>query len=297
MWLEKDQFKIELAPEQGALMRRLRWRDPSGHWHDLLRLPFTEGDVSGEPRRFGLWPLVPFANRAFGAVMDDGVNRYHMPVNDPAMGATIHGFGWENAWVMTDKTPASLTMMHERKGEGEADPYHYHAEMTVSILNDAVRIDISVMNRSNLRLPYGLGLHPWFPASADTRLELRAEGELVLGEGYRAKGRKSFANGGPYAAGPVFRKPHEIAHSFLEWDGMANIITGSTGLGMTITASPSLRHPVVWAPAEADFLCIEPQSHSLGAPSEKSAREATPLAMLETGETLVGWMMISPRAL
>jgi galactose mutarotase-like enzyme len=47
---------------------------------------------------------------------------------------------------------------------------------------------------------------------------------------------------------------------------------------------------VVWAPAGADFLCVEPQSHAIGAPSEAIVRALTPLKRLESGETLEGWV-------
>ena len=75
---------------------------------------------------------------------------------------------------------------------------------------------------------------------------------------------------------------------------MARIETPSTGLAITLTASETLRCPVVWAPAGADFLCVEPQSHAIGSPSEPAARAAAPLTRLEPGETLAGWLRIAP---
>ena len=105
------------------------------------------------------------------------------------------------------------------------------------------------------------------------------------------------ADGGPYAGKPVFATGRETAWSFLGWDGIARIETPSTGLAITLTASESLRCPVVWAPAGADFLCVEPQSHAIGAPSEAAARAAAPLRRLQPGETLEGWLRIVPEAI
>ena len=68
-------------------------------------------------------------------------------------------------------------------------------------------------------------------------------------------------------------------------------------LAVNLSASQSLRSPVVWAPAGADFLCVEPQSHAIGAPSEEAVRKVTPLRRLEPGETLSGWMRIAPQKL
>jgi aldose 1-epimerase len=54
---------------------------------------------------------------------------------------------------------------------------------------------------------------------------------------------------------------------------------------------------VVWAPAGANFLCVEPQSHAIGSPSEAIVREISPLQRLAPGETLAGWLRIAPEAI
>ncbi|HEY5797772.1 MAG TPA: hypothetical protein VIU82_22430, partial [Bosea sp. (in: a-proteobacteria)] len=165
-------------------------------------------------------------------------------------------------------------------------------------LDDAgMTVALAITNEADRALPYGIGHHPWFPCSADTRLGMTASGALILGKAYRATGSERLVEGGPYAGKPVFANGGETAWSFLGWDGTARIETPSTGLAITLSASETLRCPVVWAPAGADFLCVEPQSHAIGSPSEKAAREAAPLSSLEPGEMLQGWLRIAPEAL
>jgi aldose 1-epimerase len=295
MRLETAEFSLDLAPEEGGLVLNLEWRESGGRVHPLLKPAPAGGWDRAAPRRFGLWPMVPFANRAFGAVVDDGECRYSLPVNDPAMGATIHGFGWQSAWEVVESAEGYALMRHERRGA--EDPYAYRAEFAVWLETDSARFDISVQNLAGLALPFGLGLHPWFPAAADTRLTMAAAGELEFGEGYRASGLRRFVDGGPFAAGAFALRGETLAHSILDWDGAAEIHTPSRGLALGIAASSSLRQPVLWTPAGADFLCLEPQSHALGAPSEAAARTATPLVRLEKGQSLSGWMSLRPRAL
>lgn len=295
MRFEAHGFSLWLLPAEGALVAALRWRDGRGREHDLLRPGPGEPWPQDQPRRFGLWPLVPFANRAFGAVVDDGERRFSLPVNDPATGSTIHGFGWQNPWDVAAFHPDAVLMRHRRQGAG--DPYDYMAEFSISLEPEAIRFDLSVMNAGPAALPFGLGLHPWFPAAADTHLRLAAAGELVFGAGYRATGAKALPGGGPFAADPAYELSRETAHSFIDWEGTATISTPSRGLALELSASPALRHPVLWSPAGADFLCFEPQSHAIGAPSEAAARAATPLQALGTGESLSGWMRIVPKSL
>jgi aldose 1-epimerase len=294
MRLEQGGYRLDCAPEQGGLIQRLQWRDGAGEWRDLLLPPPAHIDQTA-PRRFGLWPLAPFCNRAFGAVMIDGARSIALPVNDPAANSCIHGFGWQARWRVERQGEASTHLVHERSGA--EDPYAYRAEMGLALGDGGLLVTLSVENRADQALPFGIGLHPWFPATRDTSLRMRNEAELALGPGYRATGVKRLTDGGPFADGPLFRSMAETAHSFIGWDGAAVIATPSQGLAIHVAASENLRCPVVWAPPRADFLCLEPQSHGIGAPSELPAREATPLARLERGASLSGWMRISAEAL
>jgi aldose 1-epimerase len=294
MRLEHGGYRLDCAPDQGGLIQRLQWRDGMGEWRDLLLPPPAAIDRSS-PRRFGLWPLAPFCNRAFGAVMRDGARSITLPVNDPATNSCIHGFGWQAEWRIERKGEASVLLIHERAGAG--DPYVYRAAMELGLGENGLHVALSVENRADQALPFGIGLHPWFPAATDTSLRMRNEAELALGPGYRATGVKSLPDGGPFADGPLFRSMAETAHSFIGWNGEAVISARSQRLAIHIAACESLRCPVVWAPAGAHFLCLEPQSHGIGAPSENAAREATPMARLQPGETLSGWMRISAEAL
>jgi aldose 1-epimerase len=299
MRLEHGGYRLDCLAEEGGLIRRLQWRDSSGQWRDLILPPSDLVDRTAidraSPRRFGLWPLVPFCNRAFGAVMLDGTRRIALPVNDPATGSCIHGFGWQAEWRVKRQGEDRALLVHERGGAD--DPYAYRAEMALALDAGGLRISLSVENRTYQPLPFGIGLHPWFPAADGTSLRMRNDAELALGPGYRATGVRKFHDGGPYATGPLFQNEVETAHSFIGWDGAAVIETPSQGLAIHVAASESLLCPVVWAPPQADFLCLEPQSHGIGAPSERPASEATPMARLKPGESLSGWMRISARAL
>lgn len=288
-------FSARIAPEAGGIIAGLDWQGPDGRLHKLLHAPGGAVPSTAAPNMFGSWAMVPFANRAFGGVVDDGVRRFRVPENNAHGGGNIHGFGWQSAWDILRQTASHTTLEH-RKTTGP-DPYRYRATQEISLDEAGMTVEIAVTNEAEQALPYGLGHHPWFACAPDTRLGMTAKGALVFGEAFRATGSQDLRDGGPYAGKPVFATGRETAWSFLGWDGVARIETPSTGLAITLTASASLRCPVVWAPAGADFLCVEPQSHAIGAPSEAAARAVAPLETLEPGETLSGWLRIEPAAL
>lgn len=295
MTIRSDCFEATLSPAHGGLIARLLWRAPDGQAFDLLHRPPEPVPSRAAPNRFGLWAMVPFANRAFGGVIDDGRTRFTVPINDEAANINIHGFGWQSAWSCRSDNPRHAVMSHFR--DAGPDPYRYRCELEISLDEAGMTVNICVINTAQTALPFGIGLHPWLPCANDTRLTMVSDGALVLGQHYRATGHERFSDGGPYAAGPVFRRDAEQVLSCLGWDGRAMIETASTGLRLSMTASETLRFPLVWAPPNAGFLCVEPQSHGMGSPSEGPAREVAPLNTLQPGETLSGWMRLAPSLL
>lgn len=286
-------YSALIHPACGGMVGALGWRGPDGRTHPILRPQSDRPPATDSPNLFGTWTMLPFANRAFGSIVDDGTNRFAVPGNDP--GGTIHGFGWQAAWTVLSRDAGHTVLEHVRSSG--PDPYRYRATQDIRLDRAGMTIGMAVTNTAQTALPFGIGHHPWFPCAADTRLRMRAEAALVFGDGFRARGHRQLEGGGPYATGAAFATGSETAWSFLGWDGVAEIETASTGLALRLTASETLSCPVVWAPAGADFLCLEPQSHAIGAPSEPAAREASPLKRLEPGDTLAGWMRIEARGM
>ena len=292
--LKAHGFRARIIPSVGSIVASLDWHAPSGKVHPLLFSPQGAVPTTEAPNFMGAWAMVPFANRAFDCLIDDGIERFTVPVNDPARTGNIHGFGWQSRWSVMTQSLAQLVTAHRRSGAD--DPYAYDATQTITLLDGQVRLDLSVTNRADRALPYGLGFHPWFACASDTALTMSSRGALALGAGYRATGRTDFADGGPFGSGRIVRDlTGELALSYVDWVGDAVFSTPSRGLSISIGASDTFRHPVLWSPPGADFVCFEPQSHGIGAPGDAVARTITPLARLEPGQTLSGWMTITPR--
>jgi aldose 1-epimerase len=288
-------FSAACVPAAGGLIARLAWRAPDGETFELLHAPADARPSRVAPNRFGLWPLVPFANRAFGAVLDDGVTRLALPVNDPATGSCIHGFGWQAQWQMEQAGTDRAVFLHA--GGTPCGTIRYESRLALTLAPALVTVTLAVTNTGHGPAPFGIGLHPWFACAADTRLRLAARRVADLGVGYRPTGVRPARPDEVFDGSRPFRRDTETAFSFIDWDGTARIDTPSSGLSLRLEADDILRHPVVWAPGRADFLCVEPQSHAIGAPSEGLVRAATPLARLGAGGTLEGAMRLKPSRL
>lgn len=275
--LQAHGFHAQVDPD-GALIAALSWRG---------RPIFVTGTMrpEGAPTRFGCWPLVPFCNRAFGGRLHTHVGPIALPRNDAA--GTIHGHGWEAPWQVAFRGDDRLTLAQET----DWGPYRYRASMTLQFDPQAATVLIDTQNLGDRPLPFGIGLHPWFARDDATTIAAAARGALALGEAYRPTGHL-VAPDVPLDGTAPLPLGREIAVNLVGWSGEARFRL--PGLDLHLTASDSLRHPLLWSPAGASFVCFEPQSHGLGAASEAALDSVAPLKLLRPGETLAGWMRLAP---
>ncbi len=296
--LKNKTYSALIEPQNGALVSKLVWHD-EGREIDLLYSPQDRPKSSNGIHLFGCWPMVPFANRAFDRVLTDGVIRHLLPVNDPAKSSTIHGFGWQSPWNVEDVNEHRIRLNHACKGE--FGPYHYRAEFELSIGDHfGFEFSLKVKNTGKKPLPFGIGFHPWFPCDKKTGFTVNAPRRVALGQDYRPIGPAEIDAESDFSSqrrnrqdsGRLVKTGKEIAVNFLDWHGMARLdYPGSHSLN--IEATKTLSSPVLWTPGDTDFVCFEPQSHAIGAPSDEGGRLAAPLQVLQPGEAMEGGMRIS----
>lgn len=283
--------EVELWPEHGGMISSLsaqigRRRVP------LLYTPADARPGTGKPTWHGCWAMLPFANRAFGAKLDTGFEVFDLPVNDPEADGNIHGFGWQNTWTVSALEGPRVVLSHELVSDG--GPYRYRAWQTITLEPGGATLDLAIENRASRALPYGIGFHPWFPIDGRARFVAIASGEVALGPGFRPAGIvRGVRAAHDFSQGRPARENGERAVNFLGWDGVARLDLPDLDMSIRIEASPTLSCPVMWSPPNTPFLCFEPQSHGVGAPTEGLVRMAAGLQPLAPGGVLSGAMRLS----
>jgi aldose 1-epimerase len=255
----------------------------------LLHSPASRLVVDGFPW-FGCWPLVPFANRAFGGIVNTPDGPIHLPLNDAKNGAAIHGFSANALWQTVARSETEVTIEHH-KDSGD-DPYRYRARQIFALKGQSLEIGLSVRNEAERALPYGIGLHPWFPCDSDTTFQAMAGQAVRFGPGYRPTGSGFVDEGSDWRKARLLQGAERVAN-FLDWDGLATLHYPSRQHSIQIEASDTMRFALLWTPGDKDFVCFEPQSHVIAAPSDALAAGLSPMALLAKGETLSGWMRLS----
>lgn len=272
-------WRLDVAPHLGGSIARLRWRDI-----DVLR-PIPAG--SHDALESGCFPLVPYANRIANGRFAFGGRDVELPALPAFAPHALHGDGWQKLWDVVDSDDGLIRLIYRHPAD--AWPWAYEAKQTFEVVGDRLRVELLLTNSSDEPLPAGLGLHPYFPVTGDTRLTLRAAEVWALGEDDIPTTLEPVGNVFDWSDGPHITEAPFVDHCYSGWDGRAEI-TGAR-IKTTVTASANAGWAHVFAPGGA-FCCIEPVTHrpdAVHAPTD----EDSGLTVLAPGETLSMWMEIA----
>ncbi len=268
------------VPEMGAGL--------AGLWvGDLPVLRPWSGRVHG-PFALGCNLLVPFSNR-----ISQGGFRLRRPVdhslapNLPGEACPIHGDGFQRAWQQVSGTDSAATLTLPN---GNIGPFRYAATVSYDLTDHALTIELSVVNKATTPLPYGLGLHPWFPRDSSTRLQFNATGVWPETADHLPATQQPVPvqDGGQWhLLAPL--PQGWINTGFSGWDGLAQIVQGPQAISLSLQAQ-GLSTALLFSPsANADFFCFEPVSHPVDAhnlPGQPGLTRLAPEQTLTASMTL-----------
>lgn len=253
--LRHDRFSAEAAPQAGAALLSF-----TAGGRDALRPAAAPEDAARDPRAAACFPCVPWFGRIFGGIVADGRRARlapTLPACDPVN--AIHGEGWTSPWEIAARAPDRLRCRLARAGAAPGRfPFPYAATQEIALDANGLSIVLTVKNAGGAPMPAGLGLHPYFPRDGRTRLSFAARRlwtphENGGGDETPVPRSLDFSRGAPLPQCGV-------DHSFIGFSGEASIQTNR--LSIRLRSSATILH--LYAPAGADFFCLEPVSHRPG---------------------------------
>ncbi|WP_337268352.1 aldose 1-epimerase [Oryzifoliimicrobium ureilyticus] len=278
--LRNGDCRAVVSPAAGAVLSA-EVRD------ELLLIPVkTPGLASQRHGREACFPLVPFGGRVEGnAFQFDG--RHHLLAPNTEDPLVLHGDGWLREWDVAEVSEKHVDLTFEHQ-DNERSPYAYQAAQRIEISNNGLRLSLSVENQGRQALPFGIGFHPYLPATSDCTVQFDA-GAYWTERQMHLPGEKRAMDTDNDFSQPRTVPDRWINSCYESWSGFASI-RYSSGSMIRISADPLFNRLMVYKPAgRHDYLCLEPMSHR---PNSHACPLLDGLVALPCGHRLSGSISI-----
>lgn len=253
--LEDELTHLTLAPELGGSI--VNWTVRSTG-QPLLRHNDAQALNTGLPGKLGCFPLVPWSNRIAEGGFDcpDGwLALAHNSLTDPL---PIHGSAWQQPWQVVSHTQDEVVLQLDC-----STPFAYRARQRFHLSEGRLSIEVQVTHLAERAAWHGLGLHPYLPRTAGTRLQATAR-QVWMCDASRLPTRIDSIPD-PWDFQQLQALPDTLVdNGFCQWDGHCLIQQPDLGYELQCEASGS-DYYLLYCPVGSGFFCIEPVSHPVNA--------------------------------
>jgi aldose 1-epimerase len=176
-WLRHAGQRLALVPSLGGSVAAWQLERPQGPL-DLWRPWDGKTEDLYQTASFA---MVPWSNRISGGGFTHEGQFHPMRPNRAGEPYPIHGDGWLQAWQVSQPAADTLVMtLVSHRFDG--NPYDYEAVQTFRLVGGGLDQQLRVRHLGATPLPYGLGVHPWFPRTAQTRITAPVQGLWLCGD-------------------------------------------------------------------------------------------------------------------
>ncbi|MTH76917.1 aldose 1-epimerase [Paracoccus aestuariivivens] len=285
--LQSGSYRLTVAPEYGATILSAEWlgRD---EWKPVLEpLASPENGLKA-----GCFVMAPFANRIdHGHFFFDGKS-FQLPINNIPEDMAIHGFARNHVWKVTEQAADHVLLVLDLNEPSL--PWQFTLVQQISIAADGIKVALHITNLGDAPMPFGFGLHPWFPKPAETYLSFASDGahtrdarglplpDLHPVQGMSENDQKAL-DGLPWFDACIGGwNPRKAVLRWPEYE-------------VALSASGALRHLHVYNPDDRPVVCAEPVSHLPDVINRPELGEDAQMTVLAPGETLSGKMHLAAR--
>jgi aldose 1-epimerase len=276
--LNSTDLELGLSPSIGGAISHLRYKGPSG-LTPILRESHSPLENVLEA---GSFPLVPFVNRIRGGTFCFRGQQVTLSPNMAGDPSPLHGDGWLNPWSVerADEGSATLSYRHEPAEW----PWAYQATQEFRLDGPVLDARLTCRNVSDGPMPCGLGHHPYFFCTSQTRLLTQASHAWTIDEKVLPVAHVPAT--GRYDLTDRLICGQDLDNGWGGWCGEA-LMTDPSWPFEVHMSSPQARFFQVYSPPTGGIFVAEPVSHAnaaLNAPEGDWAMLG--LRILEPGEAM-----------
>jgi len=291
--LRHKQLLVRVSPQGASLVDA--WFDDRPVLRPYagdVNMPFNSVDGA-------CFPMVPYCGRIEGNTFTIGEQRYSMLPNTDVDKHRLHGDGWLNLWSVLERQTERVRLGLTHTLDSES-PYHYEAQLEISVADEQLKMILSVVNRGKTSLPFGLGFHPYFPLTASTTLQFEAKGYRDEREDHLPAELVDIPTELNFSHSLAV--PDRFFHlGFENWNARTLISNPELGINVTMQASGRFDRLQIFSPGPdasdsegLRYVCVEPMTHTCNA---HRMRGDHGLQMLEPDQSMQATLTLTPHLL
>ena len=274
---------------------------------DVIDSPADVLKTDSRPSSFGIPILFPFPNRIRdGRFTWDGVE-YEVPLA-PGKPNAIHGFCLDRAWRIIDQGEDFVVGLFQLSIDDpdrrKCWPADFRLEVRYRVIENRLESQFRIENPDDVRLPWGLGTHPYFrlplsqhgsPNSCVFTVPVQEEWELQ--ENLPTGTRSAVPSTGSLRSG-IRYGTERFDNVFTGWqtDGQTlkcSIADEESGIELTQACDARLfREAVVFTPPDRAAVCLEPYTCVTDAVNLQHNDLNTGWQVLDPGNAIETWVAI-----
>ena len=274
--IEQDgKAKAEIVPALGNNCYTFRVYD-GNNWLKLIDEPPDLETLEQRPTAFGNPILFPFPNRIQNGKWEFEGKTYQFD-KQPNSPTTIHGLLLNCPYKVdkheADENGATLVCSLNSRDfpdVGRQYPFPFKIEMTYTLKDAVLTMEISIKNTSESNMPMGFGIHPYFNVNISGKADVSKAlvtvpankywelDDVLVPTGIQVDVAETLdlRDGQPFAK-------LKLDHVFTDVqliDGVSQCIIENrdTGHAMIMESNSQFRELVVYTPPGRDAICFEP---------------------------------------
>ena len=257
--------RVVLAPHIGGAIAAFfdAHADGERHW---LRPATPDALAARNPLGMASFPLVPYCNRIRDARFTFDGALVDLSGDGNLFPHALHGNAWRLPWRVEALWEASarLTLSHAPSMEAAHHwPFAYEAAQDIALDGTSLTVTMSLRNLSDRRMPFGIGHHPYFPRTSNTRVHARVSSM------WHTTPDPLPTHIGPHPSVDALASPEgmsaeafDLDNNFAGWTRTASIAWPDEHRAVTLDADAPFDFMVIYAPAAfPSLLCVEPVSN------------------------------------
>jgi aldose 1-epimerase len=289
-------LRLVIAPGIGGALAAFYENTPGGpmHWlRPASYAAFSERD----PLRMASFPLFPYCNRIRDARFTFEGATVDLAGNDLRFAHALHGNAWRRPWQVAALTQSSVDLYFEHEPDSRIPgdwPFRYRARQRIVLSDEALRITLSAQNLADQPMPFGMGHHPYYPRTPQTRIY--AEVQAM----WHADADVLPTHLGAHPAVDALREglapdAFDLDNNFANWAREATIAWPDEHRQLTMSAEAPFDHMVIFAPANDTQLCVEPVTNTTDCFNAAGPREHVGGCVLQPGEEIAAAVTWTPK--